>query len=152
MSSYYEENKDKWKKYAKTQKEKGYHKAYFQEHKEELSEKNKKYFKDFCEKNKGCFLYIILDEEKNVKYVGKTTSMYMRMAQHNGTGLLNDADSVLYFDLTGVVKEEELGEYEAHLIHCFKDSDKLLNIHKGYYNFYKYLKVLSVEPREWNFK
>ncbi|WP_066892921.1 GIY-YIG nuclease family protein [Clostridium nigeriense] len=122
MKNYYKNNKEKWKEYNSRDKYKEYHKAYFQENKEELTKKNKEYYEEFSKKYQGKFIYFILNEFNNMKYIGKTCNIYKRFALHKyELAKYNPkTDRVIYLDFSDKLSEEELADAEKYFIELYK--------------------------------
>ncbi|WP_415277246.1 GIY-YIG nuclease family protein [Clostridium perfringens] len=99
--------------------------------------------KGYRQKDKGYYLYIILDKFNKVLYVGSTTHIYTRLHGHitNNTNikdlmLKNTWDKIKYLDVSNLVKNEnELRYLENELIEVYeternKDKPKFKNINK----------------------
>ena len=111
-----------------------YYKEYYQTNKEHLNQYQKDYQKQF----KGYYLYIILDKQGNIVYVGQTTNYYKRLINHLSGG--NDSTkelfdsgnwgSIQYLDVGHIVANEmELKALENELIHLYQPKlNTLLNI------------------------
>ena len=106
--------------------------------------------KGYRQKDKGYYLYIIMDKFNKVLYVGSTTHIYTRLHGHitNNTHikdlmLKNTWDKIKYLDITDIVyNENELHYLEYELIEVyeternidkpkFKDIDKLRELTLG---------------------
>ena len=114
------------KKYQQTHSQtyKEYQKEYYKTNKEHLSQQQKEYYSQF----KGYYLYIILDKQDKVVYVGETSNYYNRLYQHlsenvNSTkGLFanNEWGCIKYLDVSFVENEMELKALENALIELYE--------------------------------
>lgn len=92
-TNYYNENKDKWKDYNSGEYYRRYHRNYYNDNKEELSKRNKEYYKKFSGKYEGKFIYFILNKNNDIKYIGKTSNIYSRVAVHKYDGTKYDPET-----------------------------------------------------------
>ena len=139
-SKYYKTNKQHYnqyhKQYYQTNKEhySQYRKQYYKTNKEHISQQHKEYDSQF----KGYYLYIILDKQDKVVYVGETTNYYKRLMRHlsenvNATKELfanGDWGSIQYLNVEHIVDNEmELKALENALIELYEPRlNTLLNI------------------------
>ncbi|MDU7150144.1 MAG: GIY-YIG nuclease family protein [Clostridium sp.] len=161
--SYYSENREKWKDiYNNTEEYREYMKKYWLDNKEELREKNKKYCEEFSKEYEGKFIYFIFDELNKLKYIGKTSNIYRRMASHkNFKEKYNpQKDRVMYFDFSNKLTEEELEDAEKYFIELYKlglnekcgdyDTNIVFKIEDKdlIFNEFKFKKDNKVKPNE----
>ena len=104
---------------------KEYQKQYQQTNKEYLNQYQKQYYKQF----KGYYLYIILDKNNEIVYVGQTSNYYKRLSNHlsgyvDSTKELFDSDdweSIKYLDVSDLVENDlELKAMENELIELYQ--------------------------------
>ena len=116
-------------KYNQTDKQKEYQKEYQrqyqQTHKQYRNQINNRFRNQFT----GCYLYIILDKQDNIVYVGQTSNYYNRLYNHlsgsvNSTQELfasNDWSKIKYLDVSDIVENEmELRALENELIELYE--------------------------------
>ena len=118
-----------------------YYKEYYQTHKEHLN----RYQKDYQNQFKGYYVYIILNKQDEVVYVGQTTNFYTRLIQHlsgcvNATQELFDSGDwscIKYLDVSNFVESDlELRALENILIELYepklnKAKNIISDINKG---------------------
>ena len=115
------------KEYRQTNKEhiKEYHKQYQQTNKEHISQYQNQYRNQFT----GYYLYIILDKNNQIAYVGQTKNYYNRLTKHlsedvNSTKELFDSGNwhcIKYLDVSDLVANEmELKALENILIEIYE--------------------------------
>ena len=106
-----------------------HNKTYQQTHRQYLNQYKNQYNKQYYKQFKGYYLYIILDKQGNVAYIGETTNYYRRLTDHlyggvnNATKELfanNEWSSIQYLDVTDLVANEmELRAMENILIELY---------------------------------
>ena len=99
------------------------------EHNQTHRQHYNQYHKEYCNQFKGYYLYIILDKQDKIVYVGQTSNYYTRLCQHlsenvNATkGLFasNDWSKIKYLDVSNLVSNEmELRALENELIELYQ--------------------------------
>ena len=112
--------------YNQTHKE--YYKQYYQTNKEHRNQYQKGYNREYYKQYKGYYLYIILNKQGNIVYVGQTTNYYTRLMKHlskdvNATKELFDSGdwgSIKYLDVGDIVANDlELRAMENILIELY---------------------------------
>ena len=114
-------------KYQQTNKQhyNQYHRQYYKTNKEHYSQYQKEYNKQFT----GYYVYIILDKQDNVAYVGETTNYYKRLCRHLSGGVdstkelfaNNDWYCIKYLDVSDIVENDlELKAMENELIELYE--------------------------------
>lgn len=89
---------------------------------------NSQQHKEYYDRFKGYYLYIILDKQDKVVYVGETTNHYKRLCNHlsgyvNSTKELfasNEWGCIKYLDVSFVANEMELKSLENELIELYE--------------------------------
>ncbi|MDU3548957.1 MAG: GIY-YIG nuclease family protein [Clostridium sp.] len=122
-NEYYKNNSYKWKEYSSSDKYKEYHKKYYLDNQEVFSLRNKSYYENNKDKNKGKFIYFIIDETREIKYIGKTNNLYNRFYSHTFKKEKFDinVDTVVYLDFSkDGIDEEELYDLEQHFIEIIR--------------------------------
>ena len=138
--TYEQTNKEYLKRYKKeyrqTNKEhiSRYQRQYYQTNKEHRNQYQNQYRNQF----KGYYLYIILDKQDNIVYVGQTSNYYNRLCRHlskdvNATKELFDSGNwycIKYLDVGDIVENDlELKALENILIELYQPRcNTLLNI------------------------
>ena len=101
-----------------------YHQTYEQTNRQYLNQQQKEYRNQF----KGYYVYIILNKQGDIVYVGQTSNYYTRLYQHlsenvNATQELfanNDWSSIQYLNVEHIVANEaELRALENELIELY---------------------------------
>ena len=119
---YNQANKEYRKEYYQTNKE------YLKEYQKQYNQTNKEYRNQYRNQFKGYYLYIILDKQDNVAYVGQTTNYYTRLINHLSGGVNStkelfksgDWHSIKYLDVSNFVENEaELRALENALIELY---------------------------------
>ena len=130
------------KEYRQTHKEhlNQYKKEYRQTNKEHISQYQKEwqqankehrsqYQKEWQNQYKGYYVYIILNKQDNVAYVGQTSNYYKRLMQHLSGGVDStkelfangDWSCIKYLDVSNLVESEmELRALENELIELYQ--------------------------------
>ena len=125
--------------YNKTHKQ--YYKQYRQTNKEYYNQYQNQYHKQYYNQFTGYYLYIVLDKQGKIVYVGQTTNYYKRLCNHlsggvNATKELFDSDdwgSIKYLDVSDLVANDmELNILENILIEIYEPKlNKAKNIIRG---------------------
>ena len=106
-----------------------YHNQYRQTHKQYYNQYQNQYQKEYKKQFKGYYLYIILDKQGNVVYVGQTTNYYNRLCQHLSGGVdstkelfaNNEWACIKYLDVGHIVANNlELKALENELIELYQ--------------------------------
>lgn len=119
--------KEYQKEYRQTNSQylKEYQRQYQQTNKEHRNQYQKEYYRQF----KGYYVYIILDKQGNVAYVGQTTNYYTRLINHLSGGvdstkeLFNSGNwsCIKYLNVEHIVENEmELKALENELIELYQ--------------------------------
>ena len=119
--------KEYYKEYYKTNSQylNQYQKQYRQTNSQYINQYQKQYYNQF----KGYYVYIILDKNNEIVYVGQTTNYYTRLCRHlsggvNSTSELFNSDdwgSIKYLDVSDLVANEiELKVLENILIEIYE--------------------------------
>ena len=117
--------------YRQTHKEhyNQYQKEYQQTHKQRCNQYQNQYQKERQKQFKGYYLYIILDKQDNVAYIGQTSNYYNRLYYHlsgyvDSTKELfanNEWACIKYLDVSNIVENEaELRALENALIELYE--------------------------------
>ncbi|EOU1611942.1 GIY-YIG nuclease family protein [Clostridium perfringens] len=133
----YEEKREQNRIWIKKHKEEQnkYHRIYQRQYQLAFPEKVKEWDKNSLkEKYKGLYIYYLLDNEDNIKYIGQTTNMYTRAKSHlSGNDSTTkefveskDFKHIVFKRLDELLKtEDELKKLESYLLN--NTDDKLLN-------------------------
>ena len=76
-----------WCKECKNGCQKQYDQTYRQTHKEHYRQHRNQYQKEYYSQFKGYYVYIILDKQDNIVYVGQTTNYHNRLYNHLSGGV-----------------------------------------------------------------
>lgn len=145
MRKYREKNKEQIREYNRKYKEKNkehlreymqkYMNDYYSDHQKEMYQSHKKYMEKF----RGYYLYIIVDKENIIKYVGSTTNIKRRLYSHLtcNSNIKNhmkqeEWEYIKYLDISNLVENEnELRLLENELIELYQPQwNKTKNIVK----------------------
>ena len=106
-----------------------HNKTYKQTHRQYLNQYRNQYNKQYYDRFKGYYLYIILDKQDNVAYIGQTTNYYRRLTDHlyggvnNATKELfanNEWACIKYLDVSNIVENDlELRAMDNILIELY---------------------------------
>lgn len=134
-NNYYKTHKEIWKKYYEEHKKEiqEYNKSWRKENKGLLKkwrDNNKDKIKAYNDKDSGFYLYKIVDNAENVVYVGQTTNIRRRIANHlcfnsNISDFLKtqEWETIYYIDVSNFVSNsKDLRELETALIDYYKPS------------------------------
>lgn len=132
------------KEFTTKHKTRAYCKDCYSKRQKEWREKNKEYRracqKEYRKEHKGYYLYIIVNKEDEVLYVGATKYLNTRLNSHlNGYSNISRLmktdkwDKIKYLDITDIVKDtEELHLLENVLIELYEPKyNKVKNIIKN---------------------
>ena len=106
-----------------------YSQTYEQTHRQYLNQYHRQHHKQYYNQFKGYYLYIILDKQSNIVYVGQTSNYYKRLSNHlsgyvDSTKELFDSDNwscIKYLDVSDLVANEvELKVLENILIEIYE--------------------------------
>lgn len=118
-----------WCKECKNGCQKQYSQTYRQTHKQYYNQYQNQHHKQYYNQFTGYYLYIVLDKQGKIVYVGQTTNYYKRLCNHlsgcvNATKELIDSDdwgSIEYLDVSDLVANEvELKVLENILIEIYQ--------------------------------
>ena len=138
-----------------------YYQTYKQTNKQYLNQYNNQYQKQYYKQFKGYYLYIILDKQDEVVYVGQTTNYYTRLCHHlsggvNSTKELftnNEWAYIKYLDVGDIVANEmELKVLENMLIEIYEPKlNKAKNIIRDVSNdrLFSLIATLHNMNQEW---
>ena len=88
-----------------------YMKDYYPEHKD--------YWKEWKDKTKGKYVYLLLNDKNNVIWVGSSTELYNRLQVHKNSG--RKFDKVMLYDFTNCdITEKELRTIEYYYQDLYK--------------------------------
>ena len=119
---------------------------YQQTNRQYLNQYQREYNKEYYKQFKGYYLYIILDKQGNVVYVGQTTNYYKRLNNHLSGGVNNATKELFannewacikYLDVSNFVESDlELRALENILIELYepklnKAKNIISDINKG---------------------
>ena len=103
---------------------------YQQTNRQYLNQYQREYNKEYYKQFKGYYLYIILDKQGNVAYVGETTNYYKRLNNHLYGGVNNATKELFksgnwsyikYLDVSNFVENDlELRALENELIELYQ--------------------------------
>lgn len=115
FKKYYQNNKEKW---AYKESDRIYMRNYMKNYDKD---KKSKIYNDFMAEYDGKFIYFILDENKEIKYIGKTTNIYRRIGNHKNLKkkYSYETDTILYLNFTDKLTDEELSDMEKYFIELF---------------------------------
>ena len=122
IDNFYKDNRTKDGLYSNC---KECHSKYQQTNKQHYNQYQKEYNKQFT----GYYVYIILDKQDNVAYVGETTNYYKRLCRHLSGGVdstkelfaNNDWYCIKYLDVSDIVENDlELKSMENELIELYE--------------------------------
>ena len=107
-----------------------HNKTYKQTHRQYLNQYRNQYNKQYYDRFKGYYLYIILDKQDNVAYIGQTTNYYRRLTDHLYGGVNNATKELFksgnwsyikYLDVSNFVENDiELKALENELIELYQ--------------------------------
>ena len=98
------------------------------EHNQTHRQHYNQYHKEYCNQFKGYYLYIILDKQDKIVYVGQTSNYYTRLCQHLSGGVDSTKElfdsgnwgSIKYLNVSNFVENEmELRALENALIELY---------------------------------
>ena len=132
-NNYYKTHKEIWKKYYEEHKKEiqEYNKNWRKDNKELLKnwrDNNKDKIKAYNNKNNGFYLYKIVDNAENVLYIGQTTNIRRRIANHlcfnsNIAEFMKEEEweTIYYLDVSNFVfNSKDLRDLETALINYYK--------------------------------
>ena len=103
---------------------------YQQTNRQYLNQYQREYNKEYYKQFKGYYLYIIVDKQGNVAYVGETTNYYNRLCNHLSGGVNNATKELFksgnwsyikYLDVSNFVENDiELKALENELIELYQ--------------------------------
>lgn len=89
---------------------------WWNKHSESYKEYQRNYHKEYREKHKGYYIYMFVNKDGEVVYIGKTTNIYSRMAYHKCTKEYWEEDyTVLYHEFKDI-NDDILVDIESMLI------------------------------------
>lgn len=93
---------------------------WWNKHSESYKAYQKNYHKEYREKHKGYYIYMFVNKDGEVVYIGKTTNIYSRMAYHKCTReYWEEGYTILYHEFKGI-NDDILIDLEQMLIELLK--------------------------------
>lgn len=107
-------------KEEKKRKEHNEYVKWWNRHSETYKEYQRNYHKEYREKHKGYYIYMFVNKDGEVVYIGKTTNIYSRMAYHKCTReYWEEGYTILYHEFKGI-NDDILIDLEQMLIELLK--------------------------------